>query len=58
MTTLQKMGEQSLYIGQCGPDYAEMRRWMGPGGHLCLFDNAPQDGDSAGAAEAAHSCHH
>ncbi len=29
---------------------------MGPGGHLCRFDNAPQDGDSAGTAEAAH-CH-
>ncbi len=38
-----------------GPDYAEKRRRMGPGGRFCHSDNAPQDGDSAGAAGVAHS---
>ncbi len=28
---------------------------MGPGGRFCRSDNAPQDGDSAGAAGAIHS---
>ncbi len=32
-----------------GPDYAEKRRRKGPGGRFCRSDNAPQDGDSAGA---------
>ncbi len=31
---------------------------MGPGGRLCHFHNAPQDGDSARVAEAAHSHRH
>ncbi len=35
-----------------GPDYAEKRKRMGPGGHFCRSDNAPQDGDSAGAAHS------
>ncbi len=48
-------------LGKCfphSPNYAEKRGWMGPGGRLCCFDNAPQDGDSVGAAEAANSRHH
>ncbi len=31
---------------------------MGVGGRLCCFDNAPQDGDSKGMAEAANSRRH
>ncbi len=31
---------------------------MEPGGHFCRFDNVPQDGDSEGVAEAAHSHRH
>ncbi len=41
-----------------GPDYAEKRRRMGPGGRFCRSNNAPQDGDSAGVAGAAHSRRH
>ncbi len=41
-----------------GLDYAEKHRRMGPGGHFCRSDNAPQDGDSVGVAGAAHSRHH
>ncbi len=60
MTTLQERGEQPLTpdSGQFGPDYAQKRRQMGPSGCFCRFDNAPQDGDSAGVAEVAHSRHH
>ncbi len=36
---------------QFGPNHTEKRRQMGPGGCLSHFDNAPQDGDSAGVAE-------
>ncbi len=43
---------------QFGPNFAEKRRWMGPVGHLCHIDNALQDGDSAGAVEAANSHRH
>ncbi len=46
---------QLTYYTCHGPDYAEKRRRMAPGGRFCLSDNAPQDGDSAGAAGAAHS---
>ncbi len=31
---------------------------MGPGCHLCHFDNALQDGDGVEVAEAAHSHHY
>ncbi len=31
---------------------------MGPGGRLCGFGDASQDGDRAGVAEVAHSCRH
>ncbi len=41
-----------------GPDYAEKRRRMGLGGRFCRSDNAPQDGDNAGVAGAAHSRRH
>ncbi len=48
----------TLSMWQFGHDYAEKRRRMGPGGRFCCSDNAPQDGDSAGVAGAAHSrCH-
>ncbi len=35
-----------------GPNYAEERRRMGPGGCFCRSDNALQDEDSAGAARS------
>ncbi len=54
MTALEKMGEPPL----SPPDYTEKRRRMGPGGRFCRSDNAPQDGDSVGAAGVAHSRHH
>ncbi len=41
-----------------GPDYAEKRRRMGTGGRFCRSDNAPQDGDSAGAAGVGHIRRH
>ncbi len=41
-----------------GPDYAEKCRRMGAGGRFRRSDNAPQDVDSAGAAEAVHSRRH
>ncbi len=53
----RKDGRTASYAGQFGPDYAEKGRRMGPGGCFCRSDNAPQDGDSAGAAGAAHSRH-
>ncbi len=54
----RKDGWTASYTGQFGPDYAEKRRRMGPGGRFCRSNNALQDGDSTGAAEAAHSrCH-
>ncbi len=31
---------------------------MGPGGRFYCFDNAPQDGVSAGATEVANCCCH
>ncbi len=46
------------YTGQFDPDYAEKRRWMGPGGRLCRFDNAQQDADCVRAADAANSRRH
>ncbi len=46
-------GWTASYIRQFGPDYAEKHRRMGPSGR---FDDASQDGDSMGVAEAAHSC--
>ncbi len=54
----RKDGRTASYAGQFGPDYAEKRRWMGPGDCFCRSDNAPQDGGSAGAAGAAHSRRH
>ncbi len=53
-----KEGWTASYTEQFGPNYAEKRRWMGPGGRLCRFDNTLQDGDNVGAAEAANSRHH
>ncbi len=57
MTTLQKKGEQPL-TQEFGPNYAEKCRWIGPGGHLCRFDNALQDEDTTGVAMAENSHHH
>ncbi len=57
MTTLQEVGEQS-HTAQFGTNYAEKRRWMGPGGRLCPFDNAPQNGIGVGVTEAADSRRH
>ncbi len=54
----RKDGRTASYTRQFGPDYAEKRRRMGPGGHFCHSDNAPQDGDSAEAAGVAHSRRH
>ncbi len=51
-------GWTGSYTGQFGPDHAEKHRQMGLDGHFCHSDNAPQDGDSLGAAEAAHSRRH
>ncbi len=45
-------GRTASYTGQFGPNYVEKRRRMGPSGRFCRFDNVPQDGDSAGVAEA------
>ncbi len=52
----RKDGRTVSYAGQFGPDYAEKRRRMRLGGCFCRSDNASQDGDSAGAAGAAHNC--
>ncbi len=54
----RKDGRTASYAGQFGPDYAEKRIRMGPGSRFCRSDNAPQDGDSAGAAGTAHSRRH
>ncbi len=54
----RKGGRTASYAGQFGPDYVEKRRRMEPGGCFCRSDNAPQDGDSTGAAGATHSRHH
>ncbi len=54
----RKDGRTASYAGQFGPDYAEKRKTMGPGGRFCHSDNAPQDGDNAGVAGAAHSRRH
>ncbi len=51
-------GHNDRPTGQFGPDYAEKRRRIGPGGRFCHSNNTLQDEDSAGAAEAAHSCCH
>ncbi len=53
-----KEGWAASYTEQFSPNDAEKHRWMGPGGRLCRFDNAPQDGDSAGVAEVANSRRH
>ncbi len=53
-----KDGLTASYAGHFGPNYAEKCRRMGPGGRFCRSDNAPQDGDSVGAAGAAHSHRH
>ncbi len=54
----RKDGRTASYAGQFGPNYAEKRRRTGPGGRFFRSDNAPQDGDSAGAAGTAHSRRH
>ncbi len=41
------------YTRQSSP-HAEKHWRMGPGGRLCYFDNAPQDGVSAGVTKAAN----
>ncbi len=48
----------SPHFKEFGPDHAEKRRRMEPNRHLYHFDNEPQDGDTAGVAEAGRSrCH-
>ncbi len=53
-----KDGWTAPFARPFGPGYAEKRRRMEPGGRFCHSDNAPQDGDSVGAAGATHSRHH
>ncbi len=53
-----KDGWESSYTIQFGPNHAEKCWRMEPGGHLCCFDNVPQDGVGVKAPAPNAGPHH
>ncbi len=59
MTALEKMGKPPLTPDSLVPIMLKSAEgWDQAGGRFCRSDNAPQDGDSTGAAGTARSRRH